>query len=98
MTVVIAAAMLGALRYYEHLEIMSDQRKRVFNALVTGLSIAWGLTISVSFKFNEGDSTNSCLQSALGASMKSFRWFLLARSGYTPHEVPSRDCTQAFPS
>ncbi len=51
LTFTIGTGIIGTLYTFERLHVMNDTHKRVFNTLITGLSLAWGLNISVGFEY-----------------------------------------------
>lgn len=61
------------LWHYSSKKVMTSAKKRVFNAIVTGLSIALGLSIS----------------SGLKAMALELRWWILSRQRRSLREVKS---------
>lgn len=70
-TLALVACLYGTLYDFDKKAVMSKQKKKVFNAMVTGLSIALGLNIQRSLK-------------ALAGEM---RWWILSRHPRPLHEV-----------
>ena len=63
MTVVLAGCICAVLISYNNFAVMSKAEKRQFNAIITGLSIALGFSIS----------------SSLNAMIGNLRWWILSR-------------------
>ncbi|KAJ6440270.1 homeobox and C2H2 transcription factor [Purpureocillium lavendulum] len=71
LTVALAMSIYGVLWSYSDKDALPARKKKEFNTLVIGLSIALSLNLASSLKGDVGE----------------LRWWLLSRSEYTPREV-----------